>query len=75
MESPTQEELEPFGRQPKRVIVTIEGEDLTDVDYWLHQLVRKAEFKGDLAIPGKVTRTPEGTYKIGFIIYPCAVND
>jgi hypothetical protein len=52
-------------RQPKRVTVTLTGES-EDVAYWLRELMRRAEFKGDSV-----------TSKGGdaFTIYPRAVND
>jgi hypothetical protein len=56
---------EPFGRQPKPVEVTLIGEDI-DVDYWMSQLMRRAEFKGDMV------QLKHGS---AFIIYPRAVND
>lgn len=56
---------EPFGRQPKPVTVTIEGEP-EDVCYWYRQLMRRAEFKGDLAIAYNAN---------SFTIHPRAVND
>lgn len=58
-------DLEPFGRQPKPVTVTIDGESI-DVDYWIRHLTRAAEFKGD------ITQMKHGNI---FIIYPRAVND
>lgn len=59
-------EDEPFGRQPQRVTVTIDGDDVQDVDYWAYRLRRAAEFKGDI-----VQQVNAGT----FHIYPRAVND
>lgn len=56
---------EPFGRQPKPVLVTLSG-DLEDVQYWKRELMRRAEFKGDL-----VQGLGAGMFKI----YPRAVND
>lgn len=53
-----------FPRQPKPVLVTLEGEP-EDVRYWLQELRRRAEFKGDVTIVNP----------IGFTIYPRAVND
>lgn len=58
---------EPFGRQPKPVTIRIEGDDSRDVEYWLRDLARRAEFKGDY-VQRNVVRD-------GFIIYPRAVND
>jgi len=62
---------EPFGRQPKPVTVRFEGEP-EDVSYWLGQLARRAEFKGDV-----VHRYVKGGRFLhdGFTIYPRAVND
>lgn len=67
---------EPFGRQPKPVTVTIQGEQ-SDVDYWWRELSRRAGFKGDnvenfttdytIAHKNPITR--------GFSIFPRAVND
>ncbi len=56
---------EPFGRQPKPVKVTLEGEP-TDTRYWAYQLAQRAEFKGD---------SVEHLTDKGFTIYPRAVND
>lgn len=56
---------EPFGRQPKPVKVTLEGET-EDIDYWFRELKRRAEFKGDLV---------EQKHRNIFTIYPRAVND
>lgn len=56
---------EPFGRQPNPVLVTLSG-DLEDVQYWKRELMRRAEFKGDLA-----QDLGTGMFKI----YPRAVND
>lgn len=57
---------EPFGRQPKPVSVDLTGESI-DVEYWCRELMRRAEFKGDL-----VEKRRDST---GFTIYPRAVND
>lgn len=57
---------EPFGRQPEPVKITLSG-DPRDCEYWLYQLMRRAEFKGDLA----VRHTPSFV----FTIYPRANND
>jgi len=57
---------EPFGRQPKPVIVTIDGEQV-DVFYWLGKLGSYSEFKGDSVI--------HESGKNRFHIYPRAVND
>lgn len=56
---------EPFGRQPKPVTVTLDG-DVIDIQYWMRQLMGRAEFKGDTA--QKITPST-------FRIYPRAVND
>jgi hypothetical protein len=56
---------EPFGRQPKPVIVTIMGER-EDVQYWMCELTRLASFKGD---------NIELRHENIFTIYPRAVND
>lgn len=56
---------EPFGRQPKPVRITMEGEAV-DVAYWKQRLMRAAEFKGDM--------TQNQGLDI-FVIYPRAVND
>jgi hypothetical protein len=62
---------EPFGRQPKPVTVTING-DPADVSFWLALLAGKAEFRGD-----QVTREIGAkTFGVGrFTIYPRAVNE
>ena len=57
---------EPFGRQPQPVVITVEGIDVIDVDYWVRILRQRAEFKGDIT-----TTINRGTFKI----YPRAVND
>ena len=62
-------ENEPFGRQPQPVSVELVG-DQTDVDYWLRELSRRAEFKGDM-----VQRIHYGAGRAGFKIFPRAVND
>lgn len=59
-------ENEPFGRQPKSVTVTVEGNDPRDVAYWVNELSRRAEFKDD-----QVQRI----HPSAFIIHPRAVND
>lgn len=56
---------EPFGRQPLPVTVSLEGES-PDTEYWLRELMRRAEFKGDIA------QRLSGTK---FVIYHRAVND
>ena len=56
---------EPFGRQPLPVTVSLEG-DRADTEFWLRELMRRAEFKGDTA------KRLSGTK---FVIYPRAVND
>lgn len=55
---------EPFGRQPKPVKVLLTGEDI-DVRYWINELAKRAEFKGDVVMR-------EFNY---FTIFPRAVND
>lgn len=57
---------EPFGRQPKPVTVTIEGDDPRDVAFWSDVFFRRAEYKGDMA---------QRLHPSAFIIYPRAVND
>lgn len=57
---------EPFGRQPKPVMVRITGEDMIDVEYWHRALSLRAESHGDMA-----QRLEPGLFKI----YPRAVND
>lgn len=61
---------EPFGRQPQPVTVTVKGEP-EDVQYWLRDLMRRAEFKGDMVQPGVFIDSFEAQFKI----YPRAVND
>ena len=61
--SPTDE---PFGRQPKPVTVAITGDDPRDVAYWVRELSKRAEFKGD---------TAQRIHPSSFIIHPRAVND
>lgn len=56
---------EPFGRQPKPVVVSFSGEQV-DIDYWLPHLKRRAEFKGDMT---------QQNGPLSFTIYPRAVND
>ncbi len=56
---------EPFGRQPQPITVSFKG-DTIDVAYWLRELARRAEFKGDV-----VERISEHSFRI----YPRAVND
>lgn len=60
----------PFGRQPEPVTVRITGDD-RDVTYWLRELMRRAEFKGDMV------QTIDGTGNrcAAFRIFPRAVND
>ena len=53
-----------FGRQPQKVTVKFEGE-LEDITYWIRELARRAEFKGDLV----------DQFGDRFVIYPRAVND
>jgi hypothetical protein len=63
---------EPFGRQPKSVLVRIDGER-EDVDYWLRELTRRAEFKGDQV---QIVNNIKGVYgNAQFRIHPRAVND
>ena len=57
---------EPFGRQPKPVTVAITGDDPRDVEYWVRELSRRAEFKGDQT---------QRIHPSSFIIHPRAVND
>lgn len=56
---------EPFGRQPKPVKVTLDGEH-EDVVYWARILSQRAEFKGDMV---------QFKHANIFTIYPRAVND
>lgn len=56
---------DPFGRQPLPVTIRFEG-DPRDVDFWLRELLRRAEYKGDTT-----QRLGPSTFKI----YPRAVND
>jgi len=60
---------EPFGRQPRPVTVTLDGER-EDVAYWMRELIRRAEFKGDY-----VAIFHEGETCSAFRIHPRAVND
>ncbi len=63
---------QPFGRQPKSVLVRIDGER-EDVDYWLRELTRKAEFKGDQV---QIVTNIKGVFgNAQFRIHPRAVND
>lgn len=57
---------EPFGRQPGPVRVTLSAEDSIDVDYWMKEFMRRAEFKGDMVqqLHGNI-----------FVIHHRAVND
>ena len=60
---------QPFGRQPQPVRVTIAGTHPDDVAYWKRELMRLAQFGGDMVQEG-------GTdYGNDFMIYPRAVND
>src|SRR5260370_27642821 len=61
---PSKEEEMNFGRQPQKVTVKFEGE-LEDITYWIRELARRAEFKGDLV----------DQFGDRFVIYPRAVND
>ena len=56
---------EPFGRQPKPVLVTVSGDDQIDVDEAIRKFIRVAESAGALA-------ERRGNQ---FKIYPRAVND
>lgn len=58
-------DAEPFGRQPQPVRVTFEGATV-DVEYWMRELMQRAEFKGDIA---------QKTGDRQFTIYPMAVNN
>jgi hypothetical protein len=60
----------PFGRQPQPVTVTVKGEP-EDVRYWLRDLMRRAEFKGDMTQAGAFI----DSFEAQFTIYPRAVND
>ncbi len=55
----------PFGRQPKPVIVILDGE-LPDIEHWHRELSRCIESNGD-----SVHRIAIDVFKI----YPRAVND
>jgi hypothetical protein len=61
---------EPFGRQPLPVTVTVKGEP-EDVQYWLRELMRRAECKGDLVQGHPFI----DSFEAKFTIYPRAVND
>lgn len=61
---------EPFGRQPKPVTVVIHGER-EDTQMWLRDLMRLAEFKGDMV----QVQTVRDMNTTSFKIYPRAVND
>lgn len=56
---------EPFGRQPKPVKFTLEGEDV-DTYYWIKLLKNLCENRGD---------DFQMTHRNIFTIYPRAVND
>lgn len=56
---------EPFGRQPKPIKVTLEG-DTIDIDFWFLEFKRRAE-----ALSANV----EQAHRNIFTIYPRAVND
>ena len=56
---------EPFGRQPKPVTVSLEGE-MEDITSWMRALMRRAEAHGDMA---------QQINNNSFKIYPRAVND
>jgi hypothetical protein len=74
MES-AEDKVEPFGRQPQPVSVTITGHEL-DVDFWVRHLFSAASYKGD-----NVERKPAlilhnyPKMEATFYIYPRAVND
>lgn len=61
-------ENSPFGRQPKRVTVRLDGEP-EDVQFWARHLARAAEYKGDY-----IQRNLVGDGSM-FAINPRAVND
>jgi hypothetical protein len=65
MESVADKVDEPFGRQPQPVTVVFSGHPY-DVEYWMREFMRRAEFKDDQA----VLQGPDR-----FTIYPRAVND
>lgn len=74
MESAQGKELNPFGRQPRPVTVTITGEHQSDVDYWFRSLSSRAEFAGDMA--QELTSHPnDPRIERCFRIHPRAVND
>lgn len=56
-----------FPRQPLPVRVSFDGHP-EDIQYWMRELMRRAEFKGDIVERGPYTTTQ-------FTIYPRAVND
>lgn len=60
---------EPFGRQPKPVKVTLEGDPI-DIAFWMRHLIRVAQYKGDQIHLPFMPRD-----KDSFTIYPRAVND
>jgi hypothetical protein len=60
----------PFGRQPQPVTVTVKGEP-EYVRYWLRDLMRRAEFKGDMTQACAFI----DSFEAQFTIYPRAVND
>lgn len=66
-------ENEPFGRQPKPVIVVLKG-DYADVNDWYNTLKNRAEYKGD-GTSGYVGEWVKEEYQRQFTIYPRAVND
>lgn len=63
---PAKAEVEPFGRQPLPVTVTINGDEQIDVEYWMRKLMRDAEWAGD-----RSQKIASNQFKI----YPRAVND
>lgn len=72
MEPAQDKELELFGRQPKPVKVTLEG-DPRDVDYYarhLMTLVETESYDVCVGVCNKESRLAES-----FTIYPRAVND
>jgi hypothetical protein len=67
----------PFGRQPKKVTVRVEGEP-QDVEFWLARFMRTAGYKGDdIQQHGAVVSLgPLGDHEARtFTIHPRAVND
>lgn len=60
------DEKEPFGRQPQPVQITVVGKEAQDVVYWVRYIKQACEFKGDLV-------EQQGSTQL--TIYPRAVND